>query len=972
MDAANNASPDDSIETEGSRSATDPSQCDANPRRREVMASFEEIKRSSADRCGEIIAALTPLPADVVSKAASDHPCPVCDGKTVIWPDERNGGANHHGRIACRNCTDNKPTGDIIATVAAFNEVRQGEAAKRISQYLGLSPQEGGKPPELDIIEAVAKDKRMPIEAFRQFNPKPATRGRDRTPVARVGVYNEAGEIHSYFDFAPGNKGWFQRGKGMSGLFLPGRLPQSGECWLLVEGGKDASAGISLGYHACGLPTNKMDPKYAALFRGVDVIVVPDLDKAGWKGASATVGNLLGIASSVKVARLPGTIVESGGDDLRDALRRHGEDAVKQAIETAEPCRLENGMGSPNDRPEVVVTLAEAEVAAETVEHLGKLGWSSPWVPEQDREAAKLYTRGGLLVHTVPNEDPESTGEFVIRPLPICLTRERITLCCQLVTERQVKDRVEVSPMRPPKWLIDAVHNRGWYDGHIKPLAGIVQAPTIRTDGSILQKPGYDETTGIYYQPKGEFPEVPDQPTREDAVAAINDLFDVVVDFPFVDGADRSAWLCMLLSMVGRPCVRGCVPCFVFTANIRGSGKSLLVDCGSLIAYGRSAARHAFTRDDDEARKLITSVALEAAPSVLFDNLDVQLGGAALDAALTSEKWQGRVLGSSRTTGELPLKTIWCATGNNMAFGSDVARRVLPIRLQSPLEAPEERTGFEHTDLLGWIAKNRPRLAVSALTILRAYFVAGCPDQPGGSWGSFESWSRIIRGAVVWAGADDPLATREAATANDDSRGLLAMLITGLEEADPDNAGLRTQDIERLVSHRTDETSPCPTLVEAVREVCGERFNSRKFGRQMRKLVGRIWEGRKITDETGSGKVRLWRVSHEGFRGFQGFRTPILHAERVVSHIDPCDTQHSAQEPGETNPQNPRNPRPHSKCPKCSGELVPADLVIGEFRNWDCSSPSCDGVVPVREVSSTDRAIDQRSNAQPSFLSNQG
>ncbi len=148
-------------------------------------------------------------------------------------------------------------------------------------------------------------------------------------------------------------------------------------------------------------------------------------------------------------------------------------------------------------------------------------------------------------------------------------------------------------------------------------------------------------------------------------------------DFPMQDDADRSAWVSMVLSMIGRSCIDGYVPLFAITANIRGAGKSLLVDAATLIAYGRRAARQSFTRDDDEMRKVITSVALAATPSVLFDNVDIQLGGAALDAAITSSTWSDRVLGRSRMTGDLPMRTIWSATGNNMAFGSDVGRRIL-------------------------------------------------------------------------------------------------------------------------------------------------------------------------------------------------------------------------------------------------------------------------------------------------------
>ncbi len=93
-------------------------------------------------------------------------------------------------------------------------------------------------------------------------------------------------------------------------------------------------------------------------------------------------------------------------------------------------------------------------------------------------------------------------------------------------------------------------------------------------------------------------------------------------------------------------------------------------------------------RDDDEFRKTITSIALEADRMILIDNVSHQLGCQSLDAALTSTTWKGRILGQTATV-EMPLLAIWCATGNNIILAGDTARRVCHIRLESPEERPE-------------------------------------------------------------------------------------------------------------------------------------------------------------------------------------------------------------------------------------------------------------------------------------------
>ncbi|MFN7878230.1 MAG: primase-helicase zinc-binding domain-containing protein [Pirellula sp.] len=832
------------------------------------------------------------------------HPCPLCGGKDRFGVAKD---VNETGAVFCRHCfnkaSDIKP-GDGIATVAWLMKTTPAEAAQWIADRIGSNPEQLSA--SVDIITATCRDKRMPIEAFKKFGVNIAKRRCNGSEACRVDLYNEQGVVHSYFDVWPGDKGRVKRGPGNSGLFFPGRTPVSGERWLAVEGVKDAAALVGLGFNAFGYCGNRLASKYARLFEGVDVVIVPDLDKAGILGAEHTAGVLFGIATSVSIARIPGVFKEQHGEDVRDVLRKpDGEKNLIAAIEVAAPWTPKHDVIKSKDKPDVFISMNEATVADVVVRHISNLGWGTPWLNNEDFESVKVFVRGGVLVHAIESDDIDTTGRLSIRELPPCLVRERITQACSLFTTTESDDEVEVKPARPPGWLVDAVHRRGCYGGLIRPLAGIIESPTIRADGSILQTPGYDLQTGIIYRPNASFPPVSESPTKEDAKKAIDELLEVLVDFPMFQDADRSAWLSLVLSMIGRSCISGCVPLFAVTANIRGAGKSLLVDAATLIAYGRRAARQAFTRDDNEMRKSITAVAIGAIPSVLFDNLDVQLGGAALDAAITSATWSDRLLGHSRMTDDLPLRTIWSATGNNISFGSDTGRRVLPIRLQSPLENPEDRSGFAHPDLLAWIESRRPSLAVAALTILKAYFVAGCPPQAGGEWGSFEPWSAIVRGAIVWAGGADPLPTRAAALDGDDTAALLSKLITGIEQADPTGKGLTTKEIQKRTSGTQGEVDENAALAEAVFEICGEKFDARKFGRRIRQFKQRVWEGRFIDDESAGGGVKRWRVRRvaSGLRGFSGSKSTGSNEDSDKSQAEQSECVRSGQQPDADQPQ---------------------------------------------------------------------
>jgi hypothetical protein len=594
---------------------------------------------------------------------------------------------------------------------------------------------------------------------------------------------------------------------------------------------------------------------------------VPDLDAAGIKGAQRTAGHLAEIAASVSIARLPGEIVEAGGQDVRDVLASKGTDSVRMAVDAAIPWKPSEG-SPPDDRPEVYITFNEGVVADEVAKALGMLGWETPWIRSDVAHRVMIYQRGGVLVHVVSDSDAHIAGvnlpEAVpqIRTLPKAIVRERITQAVRLVEERPSGDNIVIAPVRPPEWLVQAIHQRGDYGASVRPLAGITRTPMLRHDGTIIQKEGYDSATGILFLPDQEFPNVPQSPTQEDAVRAAVELQEVTADFPFESDAHRSIWLSSVLTLLARPAIDGPCPLFVFEANTRGAGKSLLADVAGIIANGAAMARKTWSKCDDETRKTITSVALEGWAAILFDNVATTLGGASLDAALTGTTWQDRVLGESRTTGLLPLTTVWIATGNNVELGADTARRTLLGRLNSLDEHPEDRTEFQHPDLKRWVRKHRARLAVAGLTILRAYFAAGCPDGKLTPWGSFEEWSKLIRQAIVFAGQADPWQTREAVRDADRSVEHVRLLHAGLEGADVNSDGLTSADIVRLLSHPTgqDTVDAWRTLRLAITELCGAKFDSRRIGYSLRRFRGRVYGGKRLECRTGHGGVKRWFV----------------------------------------------------------------------------------------------------------------
>jgi hypothetical protein len=284
---------------------------------------------------------------------------------------------------------------------------------------------------------------------------------------------------------------------------------------------------------------------------------------------------------------------------------------------------------------------------------------------------------------------------------------------------------------------------------------------------------------------------IPDQPSREDSFAAAHALLDVVKDFPFLDDAARSSWLALVLTYFARPAIDGSVPLFVVDANVRGAGKSLLAQVAAIIMTGREAATMIWTESEAENHKGLTTLFMNGDPVILFDNVTTTIGGAAIDIALTSPIWKSRLLCQNRDTGPLPIRSVIVATSNNATFGSDTIRRTIRIRLHSPYAHPEDRTDVKEETLRLYVKEHRSRLAVAALTILRAFTAVPINERPKvPPMGEYVGW-RHIRQICVWLGLIDPLQTQKSlAELADTDAGEHRALMAGMRGATMDGEWL--------------------------------------------------------------------------------------------------------------------------------------------------------------------------------------
>jgi hypothetical protein len=122
-------------------------------------------------------------------------------------------------------------------------------------------------------------------------------------------------------------------------------------------------------------------------------------------------------------------------------------------------------------------------------------------------------------------------------------------------------------------------------------LAGVITTPTLRPDGSLLSSEGYDEATGLLLFDPPLLPEIPENPTREDALEQLKLLEELLDEFPFVDAAAQSVAVSGLMTAVHRGAMQvGAPSCSDCTDA--GFREKLLDRFGGGYCHKRSCAGH--------------------------------------------------------------------------------------------------------------------------------------------------------------------------------------------------------------------------------------------------------------------------------------------------------------------------------------------------------------------------------------------
>lgn len=301
------------------------------------------------------------------------------------------------------------------------------------------------------------------------------------------------------------------------------------------------------------------------------------------------------------------------------------------------------------------------------------------------------------------------------------------------------------------------------------PLRAIATAPIIRPDGSILQQPGYDQATALYYAPQVDVPQVPDIPDVAQVADARQFVLDYVLgDFPWDSPASRANFFALLMTPLLRSYVGGLSPLGAVSATAPGSGKTLLTEVIGRL-FGLSS--RAWVQDDTELRKSITALlASSSDPVVVLDNIGEfdEANQPTLAKLITSEVWHDRELGSSKQLG-IPNDRLWLITGNSIKFGGDIPSRAVLVTLDPRMPDPDQRTGFRIPDLGVWLQDedNRAQLLHHMLVLARDWIVNGAP-RGSVAMRNFREWANAMAGFTAHHGITGFMDNRREVAAHDD------------------------------------------------------------------------------------------------------------------------------------------------------------------------------------------------------------
>jgi hypothetical protein len=466
----------------------------------------------------------------------------------------------------------------------------------------------------------------------------------------------------------------------------------------------------------------------------------------------------------------------------------------------------------------------------------------------------QYFQSGGGIVSV--HRDPK-TKQTVVKPLTQPGLAMLLSKLCIWFRFNRSSRSYEVCD--PPARHITSLFDAEYYL-HLKSLTGVARQPYLRSDGSLVTTPGYDDQSGIYgdFDPKKYSCIV--KPTKEDAMYALGVLRGLLNEFAFSNPCDETAALAAILTATTRPSL-ATAPMFHIKAPQIASGKSYLASVIATFAGAMGTTAYSFPENDEECRKLLLAAFLESPAVINFDNVTTDIQPyKSLCSAVTEEFLTGRVLGLSKTA-TVGTRTLLLSSGNNVDPIKDMARRIIVINLDPKIEAPATRTFAR--DPLRDLSELREYYVSQALILIRAWLVSETPHIECKRVASFSQWSDWVRQALLWLDLPDPVASLYQKMNNDPDRELLGRFLRSWKSVIGSSPTMIRDALTTLEIYMDLSADPDTLeLNECIRDISGDRMgiNRRKLGHWISRHEGQIVDGLRFEKAEGHTSAEKWMV----------------------------------------------------------------------------------------------------------------
>lgn len=249
----------------------------------------------------------------------------------------------------------------------------------------------------------------------------------------------------------------------------------------------------------------------------------------------------------------------------------------------------------------------------------------------------------------------------------------------------------------------------------------------------------------------------------DDAIDLLNRVYK---EFRFKDGLDKIHAIAHLLTPFCQPLMgwRKKAPIWMFTADQARSGKDYLAMISPIIHEG-VAVQDPPLEEESEMKRRITSAIVSGRRFQHLANCRGDLDSPSLEAAITSEFWADRLIGTSEAPVMVNEIIFSMSYNEELDITPDLRSRSRRVHLKES-NNPNNKTVFKtknlHSLLYSWepLDKSLPlpicreNVLAALLALVQNWVTKGCPD--GNTFTSFIEWADKVGGIMVAAGLGDP------------------------------------------------------------------------------------------------------------------------------------------------------------------------------------------------------------------------